>query len=91
MKQRCSDANAINYRYYGGKGIRVCDEWRDNFYAFYDWAIANGYRDDLTIDRIDNSKGYYPDNCRWASYKEQQNNRSNNKIHHRGDKNGINS
>lgn len=79
MKQRCEDVNAINYRYYGGKGIKVCDEWRNNAQAFYEWAMANGYRDDLSIDRIDNGKGYSPDNCRWATMKEQQNNRSNNK------------
>lgn len=81
MKQRCEDVNAINYRHYGGKGIKVCDEWRNNAQAFYEWAMANGYRDDLSIDRIDNSKGYSPDNCRWATMKEQQNNRSNNKKH----------
>lgn len=78
MKQRCRDVKAINYKHYGGKGIRVCDEWRENFQAFYDWAMANGYRDDLTIDRIDTKKNYEPSNCRWATMKEQQNNRSNN-------------
>lgn len=78
MKQRCRDVNAINYKHYGGKGITVCDKWRENFQAFYDWAMANGYNDDLTIDRIDSKKNYEPSNCRWATMKEQQNNRSNN-------------
>lgn len=80
MKQRCSNPNRNRYDHYGGKGITVCDEWLHNFQAFYDWAMANGYADNLTIDRNDNDKGYSPDNCRWATMKEQQNNRTNNKA-----------
>ena len=67
------------YPHYGAKGITVCDEWR-KYEAFSAWAKANGYRDDLTIDRIDASKGYSPDNCRWATYTEQNNHLSRNRY-----------
>ncbi len=67
MKDRCYNPKAQNYRYYGAEGVTICDEWRASNAAFYQWAVRNGYRDDLFIDRIDNEKGYSPTNCRWVS------------------------
>jgi hypothetical protein len=71
MKTRCSNPKTNTWQYYGGRGIKVCPEWQD-FEPFRDWAFANGYRDDLTIDRKDNDRGYEPDNCRWATYRTQR-------------------
>lgn len=74
MRRRCYKSSAKNYNYYGGRGIKVCDEWVDNFDAFHDWSTDNGYNNDLTLDRIDVNANYSPSNCRWVTWKVQNNN-----------------
>ena len=75
MHNRCYRKSYHAFNHYGGRGIEVCDEWLHDFQAFYDWAIANGYGDDLSIDRIDPNKNYSPDNCRWVTMAEQNKNK----------------
>lgn len=75
MRNRCYYKNLPEFKYWGGRGITVCNEWKNSFLAFYDWSMANGYNDNLSIDRIDVDGNYCPDNCRWATAAEQQKNR----------------
>lgn len=80
MKERCYNINSTNYKNYGERGIKVCDEWLKDYKIFKKWATNNGYTDKLTIDRIDVNGNYEPSNCRWATIKEQQRNRRNNVL-----------
>ena len=80
MKKRCYNSKYKRYKDYGGRGIIICNEWLNDFKTFYDWSMNNGYKEDLTIDRINVNGNYEPSNCRWASIKIQSNNKRNNRI-----------
>jgi len=80
IKARCLNKNNSNYKYYGGRGIAICNEWENNAKAFYDWAINNGYKKGLQIDRINNDGNYCPENCRFVNTKIQSRNKSSNRI-----------
>lgn len=80
MLQRCYNPNDHSYKHYGGRGISICEEWKSNFKAFYDWAIPNGWEKALEIDREDNNGNYEPDNCRWVTPKVNSNNKRSNRF-----------
>lgn len=96
MKDRCYNPNRKDYKWYGAKGIKICDEWLNGervkggrttkgYLVFQEWALSHGFSESLTIDRIDPSKDYTPDNCRWITIEEQQRNKSSNfKITYKG-------
>jgi len=80
IKQRCKNPNNKDYLNYGGRGISICNEWDNNPSSFFEWAFSKGYKDGLQIDRIDNNKGYYPDNCRFVNGKVNSQNRRTTKL-----------
>lgn len=80
IKERCYNENNKHYKDYGGRDITMCESWKDSFESFRDWAVENGYSDELSIDRIDVDGNYEPSNCRWATEKEQANNKRNNRL-----------
>lgn len=80
IKSRCLNKKVPHYKYYGERGITMCKEWEKSFETFLDWAISNGYKENLSIDRIDVNGNYEPSNCRWANAKMQANNKTNNRL-----------
>ena len=86
MIERCNNPHFQSFANYGGRGIQVCEEWRNSFVAFREWALANGYDNMLTLDRIDNDGNYEPSDCKWSTNKEQSNNRrTNRRLTYRGE------
>lgn len=80
MKRRCYNPKHIHYKSYGGRGIKIRDEWLNDFLKFKEWSLRNGYSDKLCIDRTDNNGNYEPNNCRWVTYKENCNNTRTNRL-----------
>lgn len=80
IKQRCYNPKMSKFKVYGGRGIKICAEWLNDFKAFYNWSMSHGYAENLSIDRIDVNGNYEPNNCRWVDMKTQQRNRTNNHL-----------
>lgn len=80
MIRRCHDPRRKDFSKYGGRGIKVCDEWRESYDVFEQWSLSHGYRDGMTLDRICNNRGYSPGNCRWISKRQQSYNRKSNRY-----------
>lgn len=80
MKRRCTKSNCPDFKNYGGRGIKICDDWMKDFLAFKEWAYSNGYNDDLTIERINVNGNYEPENCTWITLSEQSKNKRNTKC-----------
>ena len=78
MKNRCNNSKNYRYKNYGGRGIKVCDEWQNNFLSFYEWSVNNGYNETLTLDRINVNGNYEPNNCRWIPLSQQYYNKTDN-------------
>ena len=78
IKTRCYNPNKDTFNYYGGRNVEMCQDWKEDFINFYNWSMEHGYKEGLTIDRINPSGNYEPNNCRWVTMKEQQNNKLNN-------------
>lgn len=80
MKQRCGNPNHVSYKNYGGRGIYVCDEWKDDYSVFREWAFSHGYKNGVTLERLNNDAGYCPENCKWVTNKEQARNKRSNRA-----------
>ena len=90
IKARCYNEKVLCFKHYGGRGITICDEWKNDFVKFYDWSMNNGHNDTLTIDRINVNGNYEPNNCRWISLQEQfKNRRSNRKYFYKNEEHTI--